>query len=192
MQDQRFGIGRGCEQHHCDPGERSTGVHRQRFVDPAPARGCKLAVHHLLRVREAGEKLDDREPGGYGQIHSLTPSAPAWDPYSTLGRLQRPPDDHHAKVLVHEFVHAVQRTILGPGRRCGAWPSWVTEAQAEVPGGTVRVRYSRAPAPGYRADVCRDAVCRTPRTGCDSARGVLRSQVLVGSRGISSRLRNPK
>ena len=28
----------------------------------------------------------------------------------------------------------MQRTILGPGRRGGSWPSWVTEAQAEFDG----------------------------------------------------------
>ena len=76
--------------------------------------------------------------GWYGFIPYLTPSHSDWDARPTWGRMGLPPDDYHAKNIVHEFTHAIQRSI--PGERP---PQWVTEGMAEYEGMFNATEYNR-------------------------------------------------
>ena len=69
--------------------------------------------------------------GRFARIPYLTPSHPDWSAYSRWGGLGLPPDDFHAKNLVHEFTHAGQYA-LGVFRR--PVPTWVYEGLAEYEG----------------------------------------------------------
>lgn len=69
--------------------------------------------------------------GRIAQIPYLTPSHPEWDTNSTWGWLGYPPDDFHAKNLIHEFTHAGQFTLWGFDRPV---PYWVSEGLAEYDG----------------------------------------------------------
>ena len=71
--------------------------------------------------------------GEFSQIPYLTPSHPDWDASPTWGRMRLPPDDYHAKVLVHEFTHAGQRVIWGSVNTRPV-PQWVHEGLAEYEG----------------------------------------------------------
>jgi len=68
---------------------------------------------------------------GFARIPYLTPSHPDWSAHSRWGVLRLPPDDFHAKNLVHEFTHAGQY-VLGVFRR--PVPTWVYEGLAEYEG----------------------------------------------------------
>ena len=69
--------------------------------------------------------------GLFGRIPYLAPSHEDWGRRSRWGALQLPPDDYHAKVIVHEVFHAGQRSIWGFDRRV---PEWVHEGLAEYEG----------------------------------------------------------
>ena len=69
--------------------------------------------------------------GAFGRIPYLAPSHRDWDRRSRWGTLQLPPDDYHAKVIVHEVFHAGQYTIWGFDRPV---PQWVHEGLAEYEG----------------------------------------------------------
>ena len=71
--------------------------------------------------------------GEFAQIPYLTPSHPDWDTRPTWGGMRLPPDDYHAKNLVHEFTHAGQRVIWGSVNTRPV-PQWVSEGLAEYEG----------------------------------------------------------
>ncbi|MDE2836614.1 MAG: hypothetical protein OXL97_03780 [Chloroflexota bacterium] len=68
---------------------------------------------------------------GMAAIPYLTPSHSDWDARPAWGVMRLPPDDFHAKNLVHEFTHAIQHSILGYD---DSVPVWVTEGLAEYEG----------------------------------------------------------
>ena len=74
------------------------------------------------------------------QIPYLTPSHPEWGTRPTWGQLGYPPDDFHAKNLVHEFTHAGQFSIWGFQRTV---PYWVSEGLAEYEGMFNSTEYNR-------------------------------------------------
>ena len=71
--------------------------------------------------------------GEFAQIPYLTPSHPDWDARPTWGAMRLPPDDFHAKNLVHEFTHAGQRVIWGSVYTRPV-PQWVSEGLPEYEG----------------------------------------------------------
>ena len=70
--------------------------------------------------------------GWFAHIPYLTPSHRDWKDHSLWGVMQLPANDFHAKNLVHEFTHAVQRSIWGEGSRPA--PTWFSEGLAEYEG----------------------------------------------------------
>ena len=76
---------------------------------------------------------DSWRSGIYSQIPYLTPSHREWNARSTWGGMRLPPDDYHAKNLVHEFFHAGQRVMWGSVERRPV-PQWVHEGLAEYEG----------------------------------------------------------
>lgn len=78
--------------------------------------------------------------GWYSFIPYLAPSHSAWDASTTWGGMQLPPADYHAKNLVHEFTHAIQRSAWGDGTTI---PRWVSEGLAEYEGMFNATDYNR-------------------------------------------------
>ena len=97
---------------------------------PGPNDDADTGLTRFKCCYNASGELDSS--GGIAQIPYLTPSHRDWDAYPRWGTLGFPPDDFHAKNLVHEITHVGQRAILG--RSMGLFPTWVIEGLAEYEG----------------------------------------------------------
>ena len=80
--------------------------------------------------------------GWFAQIPYLTPSHSKWTTRPTWGGMRLPPDDYHAKNLVHEFTHAIQHSVWGAASQSPV-PRWVSEGLAEYEGMFNATEYNR-------------------------------------------------
>ncbi len=86
--------------------------------------------------------------GVYSQIPYLTPSHHEWKREPRWGVMQLPPDDFHAKNLVHEFFHAGQRVMWGSVSPVPV-AYWVHEGLPEYEGMFHSTEYNRTD--GFRS-----------------------------------------
>lgn len=70
---------------------------------------------------------------GSTSIHLLTPSSPRYANTSSLG-ISKTTDDYHAKVVVHEFVHAIQATVTATTGNTASFLRNLKEYLAEYDG----------------------------------------------------------
>ena len=104
------------------------------FLFPAPSTYARVGTAtNLCCFRRGGV--------AWAEIHYLAPSAREWHRYPTLGGLQYPHSDFHAKVLMHEYLNLVLVKIH-------QWntPSWVPEGLSEYEGFHHTTLYNRTQA----------------------------------------------
>ena len=96
------------------------------YLPPAPTR-------HAGRGRAT---IITNPSTNIGEIHYMTPSAPAYG-NGTLGSLQLPAEDYHAKTLVHEYVTVGQERLTlnkTGGFYYYSAPPWFVEGLEEYDG----------------------------------------------------------
>jgi len=111
---------------------------------PAPNDDASVSTTRFRCCWGYGESVGGayQRAGWYGFIPYLTPSHSAWDASRTWGGMRLPPDDYHAKNIVHEFTHAIQYSFFGT---TFPWPvpQWVFEGMAEYEGMFNATEYNR-------------------------------------------------
>ena len=108
-----------------------TPLHVNVVLIPAPNADADTGTTRFMCCYDASGAFSS--DGGFARIPYLTPSHPEWATRPAWGGMSLPPDDFHAKNLMHEFTHAAQFTV-------GAitWPPrvpwWISEGLAEYEG----------------------------------------------------------
>ena len=111
-------------------GLRRTGFDISIYLHPAPASGAGVGLATLVCCSD-----------GTGEIHYLTPSAPAWEELQRRGAttsLGAPfDDDYHAAVLIHEYITVGYQRISDDksrGFRYYSAPAWFYQGLEQYDG----------------------------------------------------------